>query len=143
MLFAEAVKSTTINKSIQLAQTSGETIYFLYVANLDFLTHSSSSKTNHIAQEQAAEYGVDSKGVIRDGQVVEEIISYCKELDPLYVVLGQPEEEGEDNLVSMIISQHPYYSCTASCNRLPLPDYPRSRIQSFVYLPLHQRRDGW
>ncbi|MFV1950098.1 MAG: hypothetical protein ACC633_09260 [Anaerolineales bacterium] len=41
----------TIRKSIQLAQTTGETINFLYVVNLDFLTHSNSSKTNHIFQE--------------------------------------------------------------------------------------------
>lgn len=74
----------TISKSIQLAQTTEETIYFLNVVNLDFLTHSSSSKTNHIfqeinemgefilisAQEQAAEDGVGSEGVIKDGQVV-------------------------------------------------------------------------
>ena len=104
----------TIGKSIQLAQATGETIYFLYVVNLDFLAHSSSSKTNHIAQEisemgefilitaqeQAKENGVNSEGVIRDGQVVEEIIAYCEEQSPKYVVLGRPEAEGEDNLLS-------------------------------------------
>lgn len=41
----------TINKSIQVAQETGEMIRFLYVVNLDFLTRSSSSKTNHISQE--------------------------------------------------------------------------------------------
>ena len=41
----------TIATSIQLAQETGEVIYFLYVVNLDFLTHSSSSKTNNISQE--------------------------------------------------------------------------------------------
>ena len=105
----------TIATSIQLAQETGETIYFLYVVNLDFLTHSSSSKTNHIsqeihdmgefillsAQEQASEAGAKAEGVIREGQVVEEIISYCEEQSPIYVILGQPEEEGEDNLLSL------------------------------------------
>jgi len=104
----------TVGRSIQIAQDTGETIYFLYVVNLDFLTHSSSSKTNHItqeisemgefillsAQEQAKEDGVTSEGVIREGQVVEEIIEYCAEQSPLYVVLGRPEAEGEDNLLS-------------------------------------------
>ncbi len=33
-------------------------------------------------------------------KLLEEIISYCKEQDPLYLVLGRPEEEGEDNLLS-------------------------------------------
>lgn len=33
----------TIATSIKLASETGETIHFLYVVNLDFLTHSSSS----------------------------------------------------------------------------------------------------
>jgi len=104
----------TISASIQLAQQTGETIYFLYVVNLDFLTHSSSGKTNHIsqelhemgefillsAQEKATEAGAQAESVIREGQVVEEIISYCAEESPMYVILGRPEEEGEDNLLS-------------------------------------------
>ena len=40
-----------IAASIQLAKDTGETIYFLYVFNLDFLTRSASSKANHISQE--------------------------------------------------------------------------------------------
>jgi len=105
----------TIATSIQLAHETGEIIYFLYVVNLDFLTHSSSSKTNHIsqeihdmgefillsAQEQASEAGAQAEGVIREGRVVEEIISYCEDQNPLFVILGQPEEEGEDNLLSL------------------------------------------
>jgi nucleotide-binding universal stress UspA family protein len=105
----------TIEKSIQLARDTGETIFFLYVVNLDFLTHSSSSKTNHIsqeiremgefillgAQEQAENAGAEATGTIRDGQVMEEIISYCQEQQPSYVVLGRPLEEAEDNLLSM------------------------------------------
>lgn len=105
----------TIASSIQLAQKTGEIIYFLYVVNLDFLTHSSSSKTNNIsqelhdmgefillsAQEQALKAGAQAEGVIREGRVVEEIIAYCQEQNPLYVILGRPEEEGEDNLLSL------------------------------------------
>jgi nucleotide-binding universal stress UspA family protein len=104
----------TIATSIQLARETGETIYFLYVVNLDFLTHSSSSKTNHIsqelhdmgefillsAQEQATEAGAQAEGVIREGRVVDEVISYCEEQSPLFVILGRPEEEREDNLLS-------------------------------------------
>lgn len=104
----------TITKSIQLARESGAKIYFLYVVNLDFLTHSSSSKTNHIsqeikemgefillsAQEQAAQGGAESEGVIREGRVVDEIIDFCQEQDPSHVVLGRPEEGGESNLLT-------------------------------------------
>jgi len=104
----------TIATSIKLASETGETIYFLYVVNLDFLTHSSSSKTNHIsqeikemgefillgAQEQAAENNVSAEGITREGKVEDEIISYCSELDPSYVVFGRPRAEQEDNLLS-------------------------------------------
>jgi hypothetical protein len=104
----------TIATSIQLSQETGETIHFVYVVNLDFLTHSTSSKTEHIsqemremgefillsAQEQAAEKNVPSLGIIRHGQVIDEIISYCQEQDPRFVILGRPQEEQEDNLLS-------------------------------------------
>jgi K+-sensing histidine kinase KdpD len=104
----------TIATSIKLASETGEKIYFLYVVNLDFLTHSSSSKTNHIsqeikemgefillgAQEQAAENKVEAEGVTREGQIEDEIISYCSELDPSYVIFGRPQAEQEDNLLS-------------------------------------------
>jgi len=104
----------TIATSIKLASETGEKIYFLYVVNLDFLTHSSSSKTNHIsqeikemgefillgAQEQAAENNIEAEGVTREGQIEDEIISYCSELDPSYVIFGRPQAEQEDNLLS-------------------------------------------
>lgn len=105
----------TITTSIQLARDNQETIYYLYVVNLDFLTRTSSSKTNHIskeieemgefillgAQEQAKEEGVEAEGIIRDGKVVEEIISCCEELSPTYVVLGRPQEDRENNLLTL------------------------------------------
>ncbi len=104
----------TIATSINLAQKTGEKIHFLYVVNLDFLAHSSSSKTNHIsqelremgefillsAQEKASREDVETEGIIREGRVVEEIVAYCAERDPLYVVLGRPEEDSEDNLLT-------------------------------------------
>lgn len=104
----------TIATSIDLARKTGETIHFMYVVNLDFLARSSSSKTNHIArelsemgefillsaQEKASQENVSTEGIIREGQVVEEIISYCEEAQPRYVILGRPEEESDDNLLT-------------------------------------------
>ena len=104
----------TISKSIQIAIDTGETIYFLYVVNLDFLTHSSSSKTDQVsqeikemgefilidAQERAAGEGVTAEGEIRDGVVIDEILEFCREIDPEYVILGRPREEKENNLLS-------------------------------------------
>ncbi len=108
------LSKSTIEKSIELARESGETIYFLYVVNLDFLTHSSSSRTEHIslemremgefilldAQEKAQKQGVNAEGIIRDGIVIEEIIAYCAEKQPDYIVLGRPETERENNLLT-------------------------------------------
>jgi nucleotide-binding universal stress UspA family protein len=105
----------TIATSIDLAKKTGETIHFLYVVNLDFLTHTSSGKTNHLsqemhemgefillkAQEQATEAGAKAETVIRDGSVVEEIITYCEEAQPIYVILGRPQEEQDDNLLTV------------------------------------------
>ncbi|HDN04523.1 MAG TPA: universal stress protein, partial [Chloroflexi bacterium] len=105
----------TIAASIRLAKETSEIIYFLYVVNLDFLTHTSSSKTNHIskeieemgefillgAQEQAHSQGVEAESIIRDGKVMDEIITYCEERRPTYVILGRPQEDQEDNLLTL------------------------------------------
>lgn len=105
----------TIEASIRLALETKQTIYFLYVVNLDFLTHTSSSKTNHISkeitemgefillstQEQATSAGVEAESIIREGKVMDEIISCCEEYEPSFVILGRPLEDQEDNLLTM------------------------------------------
>lgn len=105
----------TIQKSIQLAKDSKKTIYFLYVVNLDFLAHTSSSKTDHIskeieemgefillsAQEQAQQEGVKAVGVTRDGKVTDEIVAWCEENQPDFVILGRPQEDRENNLLTL------------------------------------------
>jgi nucleotide-binding universal stress UspA family protein len=49
------------------------------------------------AQAKAEEKGVDVEGVVRKGNVGEEIITLAKDLNADYVVLGQPRgEEGSD-----------------------------------------------
>ena len=53
------------------------------------------------AQEQADKDGTLAEGVVREGQVIDEIIKFCEEQDPVYVVMGRPEEEREDNLLSL------------------------------------------
>ncbi len=105
----------TILKSIQLAQQTKKTIYFLYVVNLDFLAHTSSSKTEHIskeieemgefillsAQDQAQKEGVKAEGITRDGKVVDEVVAFCEENQPDYVILGRPQEDRENNLLTL------------------------------------------
>jgi nucleotide-binding universal stress UspA family protein len=102
----------TIDRSIALAQETGQTLYFLYVVNLDFLTRTSSTRVHTIseqmrqmgefilltAQDAAARQGVEAEGVIRHGNVGEEIIGLCHELAAAFLVLGLPHVGREDTV---------------------------------------------
>ena len=105
----------TIQKGISLALEVKLPLYFLYVVNLDFLSHTQSSKTSTItdelyqmgefilftAQEKAQSKGIRAEGVIRHGNVREEIISLAIELSAKYVVLGVPVGEEERNVFAI------------------------------------------
>ncbi len=107
-----AASKPTIRRAIQLAQESGLPIHFLYVVNLDFLSHTSSSRVHTIeeemremgefilltAQEQAASTGVEACGVVRDGSVGDQIIALCREKEAQYVVLGRPRHSARPNV---------------------------------------------
>ncbi len=105
----------TINKAISLAKETGLQITFLYIVNLDFLARSTSLRTHTINQEmeemgefilltarnQAAEQGVVAEGVVRHGEVGEEIVKLCNELGARYLILGRPQlAEEERNVFS-------------------------------------------
>jgi nucleotide-binding universal stress UspA family protein len=101
----------TIHRAITLAQESSTQILFLYVVNLDFLERTASSRTHTISKElrqmgefilltaqvQAQKQGIVAEGVVREGNVGEEIIRLCQETQADYVVLGSPKGEHEDN----------------------------------------------
>lgn len=105
----------TIAKAIQVAVESGQRIYFLYVVNLDFLTHTQSSRIHSItaemrqmgefillsAQTAASGRNVESDGVVRQGDVGEEIVDLCHEVAANYVILGTPQTETEENIFSI------------------------------------------
>ncbi len=99
----------TIGRAIALAQETGQIIYFLYVVNLDFLSHTATSRT-HVAatemhqmgefilltaQAQALDKQAAAETVVRHGQVREEIISLSREIDADYVVMGSPRGQEE------------------------------------------------
>lgn len=101
----------TIHRAIALAQELEGQIHFLYVVNLDFLERTASSRTHTItkemrqmgefilltAQVQAQKQGVVANGAVREGNVGQEIISFCQETQADYVVLGSPRGEHETN----------------------------------------------
>ena len=103
----------TIDRSISLSKETGQPIYFLYIVNLDFLTHASSSHLHTIsedmrqmgefillsAQSAAAAAGAAAEGVIRDGEVAEEINKLCHEIDADYLVVGQPQTHKKEKTV--------------------------------------------
>ena len=99
----------TMKSAVDLAKEKNLTVYFLYVVNLDFLAHTTSSRTHSVyhemdrmgefillvAQEKAKKFGVESEGVVRHGTVREEIIQLAKEIKADYVVLGRPKEKDD------------------------------------------------
>jgi nucleotide-binding universal stress UspA family protein len=99
----------TIDKSISIAIETGQTIYFLYVVNLDFLSHTATSRVQVAAKEmhqmgefilltaqaQAMDQGVTAECIVRHGQVREEIIGLCREVEADYVTLGRPRGQEE------------------------------------------------
>lgn len=104
---------STIDKAIALARETSQTLYFLYVVNLDFLARTTSTRTHTIdhemeemgefilldAQSRAEALDVTVEGVVRHGVVGEEIVRLCRELDANYLVIGRPQlESDEDNV---------------------------------------------
>jgi nucleotide-binding universal stress UspA family protein len=101
-----------IQRAIQLAQETGETVHFLFVVNLDFLTKTATSRTHHLshemqrmgefillaAEDQAARQGVAAESSVRHGDVAEEIIALCQEIAADYVILGRPRANDQPNV---------------------------------------------
>lgn len=102
----------TIERAISLAKEVTLPLYFLYVVNLDFLSHTQSSRVSTIseelgemgefilltAQEKARKFGINAEGVIRHGNVREEIIALTKELEADFVILGLPQGQAEKDI---------------------------------------------
>jgi hypothetical protein len=97
---------------VHLARQTGQVLHFLYVVNLDFLTHTTSTRVRTIseemrqmgefillsAQSRAEAEGVTAQTKIRQGDVGQEIVDLCRELDADYVVMGWPQMEQEESL---------------------------------------------
>ncbi len=97
----------TIKLAIETAQKYTLPIYFLYIVDLDFLAATNSTRLQTISEEmvemgefillatqtQAEREGVTAHGIVRHGDVREEIISLCHEVHANYVILGKPKEE--------------------------------------------------
>jgi nucleotide-binding universal stress UspA family protein len=106
---------STVERAISLAKETQLPLYFLYVVNLDFLARTESSRTRIISQEMhemgefilttarssAETEGIMAEGVVRHGEVREEIINLVKELSADYIILGRPQGEQDQDLFTM------------------------------------------
>jgi len=104
----------TIRRAIRTALENELPLYFLYIVNVDFLEHTSSSRVRTIieemsemgefillaAQATAAAQGVEAHGIVRRGHVTEEIVALCREKEADYLVVGRPREDSEANLLT-------------------------------------------
>ncbi len=108
----------TIDKAISLARETGLPLYFLYIVNLDFLSHTTSTRIHTItreleqmgefillaAQSRAAAQDVVAEGLVRHGSVGAEIIAQCNKISANYLVLGRPQLKGrEENVFDHVL----------------------------------------
>jgi nucleotide-binding universal stress UspA family protein len=102
----------TIRKAIELARESDLKLHFLYIVNLDFLTHTESSRVRFVtheldqmgdfillaASDEAQKAGLEAVTEIRHGSVGEEIVTYSQEIEASYIVLGMPQGTEEQDV---------------------------------------------
>lgn len=102
----------TIQQAIEQAKDTQLPIYFLYVVNLDFLSYTEQSRTQTIQQEmramgeficlkaqiEARRAGTEANVVVREGNVTEEIINLCREVQADFVVMGRPNLQKAENV---------------------------------------------
>jgi len=105
----------TIRQAVTTARQHEISVYFLYVVNLDFLEHTEQSRTQVIQQEmrsmgeficlkaqiEAKREGVQAEIAVREGNVIEEIIALCHEVNADYVILGRPHGEHATNIFDL------------------------------------------
>ncbi|MBC8262843.1 MAG: universal stress protein [Anaerolineales bacterium] len=104
----------TIAQAISLAQETGLTVHFLYIVNRDLLSSADGAHVGAISGQihqmgrsvlrtalaWASTEDVTAQGVIRQGNVGDEIASLCRDLEADYLILGQPQAQGEKDTFS-------------------------------------------
>jgi nucleotide-binding universal stress UspA family protein len=103
-----------IAQAITLAQETGFTVYFLYIVNRDLLSSANSAQARAISGQirqmgrsvlrtalaWASTEDVTAQGVIRQGNVGDEIAGLCRDLEADYLILGQSQAHEERNVFS-------------------------------------------
>ena len=103
-----------IAQAITLAQETGFTVHFLYIVNRDLLSSANSAQARAISGQirqmgksvlrtalaLSSAQGITAQGVIRQGNVGDEIASLCRDLGADYLILGRPQAHEERNVFS-------------------------------------------
>ena len=103
-----------IAQAITLAQETGLPVHFLYVVNRGLLSSANSAPARTISGQirqmgrsvlrtalaWASTEDVTAQGVIRQGNVGDEIAGLCRDLEADYLVIGRPQPHEEGNVFS-------------------------------------------
>lgn len=104
----------TIAQAITLAQEAGLPVHFLYIVNRDLLSSVTGVHVRAISGQirqmgravlrtalaWASTEDVTAQGVIRQGDVGDEITNLCRDLGADYLILGRPQAQEEKNVFS-------------------------------------------
>jgi nucleotide-binding universal stress UspA family protein len=104
----------TIAQAITLAQETGLPVHFLYVVNRGLLSTANGAQARAISGQirqmgrsvlrtalaWASAEDVTAQGVIRQGNVGDEIAGLCRDLEADYLVVGRPQLHEERNVFS-------------------------------------------
>jgi nucleotide-binding universal stress UspA family protein len=102
----------TIAQAISLAQETGLPVHFLYIVNRDLVSSANGPRVRAISGQVrqmarsvlrtalawAGTEDVTAQGVIRQGNVGDEIASLCRDLEADYLVIGRPRPHEERNV---------------------------------------------
>ncbi len=94
----------TQDAAIALAKERGDILIFLYVVDLHFLDKTAAPIVVDVgnevvkmgeflllmAQERAADQGIEAEAIVRQGRLQEEMVAAAQELDVDLIVLGRP-----------------------------------------------------
>jgi nucleotide-binding universal stress UspA family protein len=97
----------TVQGAIELAQEHELRLTFLYIADLEFMKHTTMGRTGRAAEElrkmgefimltlveRAQEAGVEADLAVRQGRFREELLGYLEETHPAMLVLGTPQKD--------------------------------------------------
>jgi hypothetical protein len=95
----------TVQGAIEMAREGGLGLTFLFIADLEFMKHTTMGRTGRAAEElrkmgefimltlveKAQDFGVEADYAVRQGRFREELVGYLEEMRPAVLVLGSPK----------------------------------------------------